>query len=564
MNQELLTDSDFTLRKQIDDIQSFLLGFGWSGSGKNFFEALSEYLARILSADYVCIDRLIEGGLEAQTVAIHFDGHFENNEIYKLEDTPCGKVVGQKVCCFPTGVRHLFPLDKMLQDMVAESYAGITLWGSGGTPIGLIATVGRKPLEDPGLTETVLKQVSIRAACELEHIQMEAAILQSRDELEVLVGERTAELQKANELLTKEIIKRKQKEKSLTLAEEKYRTVADFTHDWETWLSPEGKFLYVSPSCLPTTGYTVEEFMDDPSLVFKITHPDDRDMVEKHYSEKLESSTNACSIDFRIITRDGEEKWIGHSCQPVFDSKGKWIGQRGSNRDITERKMTESVLIDSQIHLRALTQRMDAVAEEERTKIAREIHDELGHLLTSLKYDIEGLSNKTDLSAELLNCELAAMNRTVETLMNAVRKIATELRPGILDHLGLIPAIEWQIEQFRKKTNIKCEYDLPEINGKFDRQETTIIFRIVQEILTNIARHSRADKVSVSFSKKEDHYLFTAADNGIGFELIGSDNGNSLGLMGMRERALSIGAEFDIESAPGKGTMITLLLKKND
>ena len=112
-----------------------------------------------------------------------------------------------------------------------------------------------------------------------------------------------------------------------------------------------------------------------------------------------------------------------------------------------------------------------------------------------------------------------------------------------------------------KKTNIKCEYDLPEINGKFDRQETTIIFRILQEILTNIARHSRADKVSFSFSKKDDHYLLIASDNGIGFELNGSYNGNSLGLMGMRERAISIGAEIDIDSAPGKGTMITLLFK---
>ena len=564
MNQKLLTSADITFQKQIEDIQSFLLGFGWSESNKNFFEALAEYLARVLSMDYVCIDRLIEGGLEAQTVAIYFDGHFEDNERYTLEDTPCGKVVGQKVCCFPRSVRHLFPLDKILQDMVAESYAGITLWGSSGNPIGLIAVIGRKPLEDAGLTETVLKQVSIRAACELEHRQMEAAIIHSRDELEVLVKKRTAELQKSNEQLTKEIKKRREKERFLKIAEEKYRTVADFTFDWETWLAPDGKFLYVSPSCQPTTGYSVEEFMDDPSLVFKITHPDDREMVKNHYSEKLESSINASSIDFRITTRKGEEKWIGHSCQPVYDTKGKWIGQRGSNRDITERKNAESVLIDSQIHLRALTQRIDAVAEEERTNIARDIHDELGHLLTSLKFDIEGLFNKSDLSIELLNSELAAMNSIVETLMNSVRKIATDLRPGILDHLGLVPAIEWQLLQFIKRTNIKCEYDLPEISGPFTSQETTIIFRILQEILTNIARHSRADKVSVSFSKKDDHYLLIASDNGIGFELQGSYNGNSLGLMGMRERAISIGADIDIDSAPGKGTMITLLFKKNE
>ena len=133
-----------TIQQQIEDIQSFLLGFGWAKTGKNFFEALTEYLANILDMDFVCIDRLVEDGLEAQTVAIHYDGHFEDNMVYKLEDTPCGKAVGQKVCFFPAGVRQRFPTDRMLQEMDAESYAGVTLWGSDGTPIGLIATVGRE------------------------------------------------------------------------------------------------------------------------------------------------------------------------------------------------------------------------------------------------------------------------------------------------------------------------------------------------------------------------------------------------------------------------------------
>ena len=167
-------------------------------------------------------------------------------------------------------MRHLFPQDVVLQNMLAESYAGITLWGSNGEPVGLLAVIGRKPLADPRLTEILLKQVSVRRLpSELEYRQMEEAIINSRNDLAVLVKERTAELQITNDVLKKEIQKRKQKEKSLLLAEEKYRTVADFTYDWETWVGPDGEFIYISPSCYSLTGYSVDEFIDDPSFSSK-------------------------------------------------------------------------------------------------------------------------------------------------------------------------------------------------------------------------------------------------------------------------------------------------------
>lgn len=559
----LFTMTDITVRRQVDDIQSFLLGYSWTKSGKDFFEALAEYLAKTLNMDHVCIDRLIEMEHVAQTVAIYFDGQFEDNVRYTLEDTPCGKVVGQMICYYPSKVRHLFPKDKVLQDMVAESYAGITLWGSNGIPVGLIAVIGRKPLVDPQMTETILKQVSIRAASELEHRQMAEAIINSRNDLALLVKEKTSKLRETNEILMEEIQKRKQNEESLFIAEEKYRTVAEFTYDWETWIGPDGKFIYVSKSCYKVTGYSVNEFMDDPSLVIKITHPEDREIVENHYYESKNGNVPSCSFDFRIIKRNGEECWIGHSCQPVFDARGKCIGQRGSNRDITERKKVESVLLDSQIQLRALTQRINAISENERMRMAREIHDELGHLLTALKYDIEHLANKDELSREILVRELESINKMLNSLIDSVRKIATELRPGILDHLGLCPAIEWQIMQFQKRTTISCEYDLSGIDVTFDNNETIIIYRIMQEILTNIARHSQADKVSVSFSKKDGQYVLVATDNGVGFEVMNRYNEYSLGLMGMHERAITIGAQLKIDSLKGKGTTVTLTLNKN-
>jgi hypothetical protein len=268
-------------------------------------------------------------------------------------------------------------------------------------------------------------------------------------------------------------------------------------------------------------------------------------------------------VDFRIITRDGTEKWIGHSCQPVFNAEGKWIGQRGSNRDITERKKTEHNLLASQLQLRALTRRMDAIAEEERTRISREIHDELGHLLTALKFDIQCLIDKSRIDVRQLRRELASMTSMLDFLIDSVRKISTDLRPGILDHLGLCPAIEWQIEQFKKRTSIQCEYSIRDTDIYFEKDVITTIYRILQEILTNIARHSKATRVSISLSQNDGMFLLTVTDNGIGFIVREMLDESSLGLMGMYERALSIGGKLKIESAQGKGTIISLELIQN-
>jgi PAS domain S-box-containing protein len=357
-------------------------------------------------------------------------------------------------------------------------------------------------------------------------------------------------------------IHRRSIEKSLKIGEEKYRTVADFTYDWETWLSPEGRYIYVSPSCERITGYTVKEFMDDPLLPVKIAHPEDRELFQKHINEEIKGDVAGITFDYRLITRSGEEIWIGHSCQSILDQDGKWIGQRGSNRDITKRKKTETILLNSQKQLRALTHRMDEIAEEERIKIAREIHDELGHLLTALKYDIESLSNKPDLPAKKIREELEAVMSMVDALIDSVRTIASELRPGILDHLGLLPAIEWLIRQFQLRTRICCEYLPGKIKISFDKNETTIIFRILQEILTNVARHSKATNLKVSVNMIKDKFELSVTDNGVGFEMNDSYYSNSLGLMGMRERALSIGGEIRIDSEKGKGTSIKFLLMK--
>lgn len=559
----LLAMTDVTLWKKVEEAQAFLLGCSWSESGMDFFQALAQYLGQSLDMDYVSIDKLLDDRQEAEVVALFDKGNINGNNRYKLSDSVYGKIAENRSFCFPNGAHHLFTDDRILQQFKAESCAGVTLWGSEGKPIGLIVVFGRKPLTDPRLTEMVLKQVSIRAAAELEHRQLEVALLKSRNELEAQVKERTAELQIINEQLRNEIKIRKQQEQSLLLAEEKYRTVADFTYNWETWINPGGEYIYVSPSCKRISGYSVEDFMQNPSLFFQIAHPDDRALVEDHFIKALREEVEVGAIEFRIITREGQERWIGHHSQPVYDASGRFMGQRGSNRDITQRKEAERVLLDSQKLLRQLSVRMDAITEAERTRIAREIHDELGHLLTALKYDVEGLINQPDLSAESLKSELGVMIDMVDSLIDSVRKIATDLRPGILDHLGLFPAIEWQIKQFRLRTKICCTYTLEEADLTFDKNETSIVFRIMQEILTNITRHSEAKHVHVLLTRKNRDFVMEVTDNGVGFDPGESYLLSSLGLIGMKERALSIGGEIQISSHPGKGTTVRLLLPRN-
>lgn len=148
-----------------------------------------------------------------------------------------------------------------------------------------------------------------------------------------------------------------QVEQVLRASELRFRTVADFTYDWEYWISPEQSFLYVSPSCQRFTGYSAEEFMQDPTLMERLVHPDDRALIEKHLGVEFDSH-EVLSLDFRLVTRQGEERWVGHICQPIFDESGQWLGRRASNRDITRRKHIEGELV---ILSRAMEQTADLV-----------------------------------------------------------------------------------------------------------------------------------------------------------------------------------------------------------
>jgi PAS domain S-box-containing protein len=174
----------------------------------------------------------------------------------------------------------------------------------------------------------------------------------------------------------RDVTERKKAEDALRESEEKYRLVADFTYDWEDWLDPSGNYIYVSPSCEWITGYRPDEFMVDPELVIKITHPDDRDLVEKHFHEILNGSIDVHNIDYRIINSSGEIRWISHYCQPVYSKDGNFLGRRASSRDITKRKTADEELKQLTNDLERLNAELSTINDQLKAEIEIRIETE--------------------------------------------------------------------------------------------------------------------------------------------------------------------------------------------
>jgi signal transduction histidine kinase len=223
----------------------------------------------------------------------------------------------------------------------------------------------------------------------------------------------------------------------------------------------------------------------------------------------------------------------------------------------------ERQLKESYDKIRQLAAHIQSVREEERTSIAREIHDELGQLLTVLKMDLALFQKKVEQFSfqntykEAIQ-DIQSMSDVIDTTIKTVRTIATELRPEILDELGLRDAIEWEIQRFQNRLGIKCTFNTNVEDLDLDKDSSTALFRILQETLTNVARHSGAAAVDVTFEQKNHKLMLQVADNGKGITDQKSSQERSFGILGMRERVLLIGGEFTINGENGKGTTVTV------
>ena len=245
----------------------------------------------------------------------------------------------------------------------------------------------------------------------------------------------------------------------------------------------------------------------------------------------------------------------------VYDERGRITGHLGIQRDITDRHRAAEEIAESREQLRALAARLETIREEERTRIARELHDELGQALTGLKLDLAWIERRLSRHAQAeLVTRCANLLGRLDDVMVSVRRIITELRPSVLDQLGLAEAIEWQAQEFAARTGLQLELsidcDAPSPTGDV----ASAVFRMLQETLTNVARHAHATRVRVALDVAGDALTLDVADNGRGItseELRGS---HSLGLLGLRERALACGGSVSITGHPGLGTTVSLRL----
>jgi signal transduction histidine kinase len=298
---------------------------------------------------------------------------------------------------------------------------------------------------------------------------------------------------------------------------------------------------------------------------------DPKDIVGKYCPtviHGLDKPIDACPLEEaaernqaveREILDPGSKLWVRSAIYPTRGSTAD--GRRiflHMIADITDRKQAEEQLRTSREQLRELSLHLESTREEERTNVAREIHDELGQTLTGLKIDLSWLTKRLAGEQGLLPEKMKTMNELVDRAIQRVKKISGELRPGALDDLGIAAALEWQASEFEKIAEIKCEFSSDPEDIVLDSARSTAIFRIFQEALTNVARHAKATKVKATLREKTSKIVLRIRDNGKGIEKNQIDSPKAFGIMGMRERARALGGKVEITGSPGRGTTVAV------
>jgi PAS domain S-box-containing protein len=337
----------------------------------------------------------------------------------------------------------------------------------------------------------------------------------------------------------------------------KYRTVADFTYDWEYWANLDDSLEYISPSCERISGYKIQDFIANPSLFKEIIVPEDREVWDRHYNDSRQELRTR-EIQFRIQRRDGQIRWIEHNCQPITDHQGHLQGIRASNRDITTRKRIEKGIREREKDLRRLATQLISAHEEERRSLARELHDDLSQRLAALAIQAGRMEQQAVNKHALGDEECGRLQDQIIAISNDIHSLSRQLHPSILDDLGLTRAVESQCVLFSNREGIEVAFTAENIPGTLSRDVSLSIYRIIQEGLNNIAKHACAHRVKVALQRTDGRLYLSISDDGIGFDTAEVRQKPGLGLSSMRERVRIIHGALRITSEPEKGTTITI------
>lgn len=314
----------------------------------------------------------------------------------------------------------------------------------------------------------------------------------------------------------------------------------------------KGTFYRWNRNLEQVTGYSGEEIVHMKPLEF-FDEPEQDYMAERI---KAAFVNGAASAESFLFTKGREKISYYFNCITInYEGENCTMGM---GIDMTERKKVEKQLQESTMQLRELSAHLQDVREEERTAIAREIHDELGQQLTVLRFDISWLQSKLQLEDEILSKKLESIQSLLEKAMTTIRRLSSELRPSLLDDLGLSDTIEWYLQDYKQRFGIQTYFHNSMDDDLVHDKAKTALFRIFQESLTNVIRHAGATKVRVKLSVAEGQVVLRIEDNGVGFRMEEVAGKKTLGLIGMKERSLLLGGKCQIESSPGNGTVVTV------
>ena len=395
-----------------------------------------------------------------------------------------------------------------------------------------------------------------------------------------------------------DVTNRIQAERTVRESEERFRLLVEGVQEYAIFqLDPDGNVVSWNAGAHRLKGYDSAEIIGHHFSVF---YPQEDLMSNKPREILTRAARQGQSEDegWRV-RKDGSRFWANVVVTALRDSKGNLLGFAKLTRDTTEnreraeaqtkakellelrveqrtavltrvnhemrteiaeRQHAEEELRKSRDQLRSLAARLQSVREEERTYIAREIHDELGQACTAIKMDLALIGRKLTKQQTALRTKVDSSIQLVDGTIATLRRIASELRPRTLDDLGLPSALEAHAQEFEGRTGIHCSVILPPEPLTLDTDRSTAIFRIFQESLTNVARHAHATRVEARLRRDNDRIIFQVFDNGTGFDPEVAKARKSLGLIGMQERALLLNGDFKTEGVPGSGTTMTLTI----
>ncbi|MDO8893309.1 MAG: PAS domain S-box protein [Sulfurimicrobium sp.] len=355
---------------------------------------------------------------------------------------------------------------------------------------------------------------------------------------------------------------RKRAEEARNASEKQLRDITSALGEGLLVQGRDGRLLFMNPEAERLLGWKEEELAErDIHETIHYLRPNGTKLPKKEcptlnltVSESLRHSEDS------IFIKKGGVPFPAHYVSTVIAKDGQVDAIVTAFMDISERKRAERELEESRQQLRDLSVFLQTVREEERKRISRELHDELGQALTALRIDVNWLEMRLPYAEPAIADKLISMEHLMNKTVDALRRISEDLRPGMLDDLGLAAALEHHVDQFVVRTGTLCELDLNQEDFEVGDQVATAVFRIIQESLTNVARHSGATRVSVRVEELGNEIRLTVQDDGRGLPPMGSEKRKTYGLLGMRERVKMLGGRFEISSVPARGTRVEAII----